>query len=315
MLLRKLKIAGLSAVVLGGMMISQADAQTVTNTVSKDKDNTGATFDPYQNSDGNGTTTGADTASAVFTFETASDLAITKTVSAGPYYNDSTYSYTIVATNNGPSDDAGAVIKDTLPAGMVVVGTPTSTDGTAITVTTLGSGRVEVVWNPTGGLANGDSETLTVEFSTVSNTTGTMVNDAFITGNNVDNVAANDSNRAEHTITPSSDVHITKVVSDENGGNYQTGDTIKYTITVSTVGPDRSVNQLINDVLPTEVTYLADAGAYGTSGATNNNASGDANGNGTFTGGASTTWAGDVGYSDAGVTDVITIVIFATINP
>lgn len=314
MLLRKLKITALSALVIAGFGLSETFAQTVTNTVSKDKDAAGATFDPYQDKDGNGTTTGADTADASFSFETASELAITKTVSAGPYYNDSTYSYTLTATNNGPSDDAGAVVRDTLPVGMVYEGNAVITGGGAVTTGTSGSQTV-VIFTPAGGLANGETESVTFDFSTVSNTTGTIINRAWVDGDNVDNVPANDSARVTHAITPSSDVHITKIVEDPNGGNYQTGDTIKYTITVSTVGPDSSVNQVITDILPTEVTYLADAGTYGTSQAANDNASGTGQGNGTFTGGATTTWSGDVGYSNGNVSDVITITIFATINP
>lgn len=315
MLLKKLKIAGLSAVVLGGMMISQADAQTVTNTASKDKNQ--GTFDPYQDSNGNGTTTGADTASATFTFETASDLAVTKTVSAGPYYNDSTYTYTITVTNNGPSADPGVLVTDTLPEGMSIVGTPSATSGTPSTGT---SGTRETVsWAPTGGLANGATETLTIEFKTVSNTVGTQSNDAFVDGDNVDNVAANDSNRVSYTVTPSSDVHLTKAVADLNGGNYQTGDTIEYTITISTVGPDSSSNQLITDVLPSEVTLLAAGDAENPASNLNGNQSTQSKGNGTLTvtpGTNTFTWAGSVGYlGSSSTSDVITVKVYAVINP
>ena len=71
---------------------------------------------------------------------TQSDLAIVKSASPNPAIAGNALTYTLAASNLGPSNDTGVTITDTLPAGVTYasatssVGTASQTGGT-VTVT------------------------------------------------------------------------------------------------------------------------------------------------------------------------------------
>jgi LPXTG-site transpeptidase (sortase) family protein len=107
---------------------------------------------------------GNDSASATVTGQAlirpAADIAITKTVDNPTPDLGSNVTFTITATNYGPSNAAGVQVTDLLPAGLTLVSATAST-GTYDSVTGL--------WN-TGPLANLGSATLSVIANVTGNT-------------------------------------------------------------------------------------------------------------------------------------------------
>src|SRR4030088_1264395 len=85
----------------------QSAASTVTNTASV--------------SGGSQTNTTNDTASNLTNIVSQADIAITKTVSNATPNKNTNVTFTVTATNNGPSDATGVVVTDLLAAGLVVV--------------------------------------------------------------------------------------------------------------------------------------------------------------------------------------------------
>ncbi len=113
------------------------------------------------------------------------DLAVTKVDDIDPITPGSTLQYTMVVTNNGPSQATGVTLSDTLPAGLTFV-SATSTVGTA-------TGAGNVVTGNIGTLASGASATVTVTATVDTTATGTLSNTATVTGTETDSNSTNNS--------------------------------------------------------------------------------------------------------------------------
>ena len=92
-----------------------------------------------------------DQATDVDTVTAAADLSITKSGSADPVIAGEDLTYTLVVTNDGPSDATGVVVTDPIPAGTSFVSADNGGTEAAGTVT----------WN-LGALADGASTTVHV---------------------------------------------------------------------------------------------------------------------------------------------------------
>ena len=122
---------------------------------------------------------------------TTTNLAVLKSVSNPTPIIGSNVSFTITATNGGPSAATGVQVLDQLPSGYTFV----SSSGTDYNNTTG-------IWT-IGNLANGASTSLTI-VATVR-ATGNYLNAAGITGNEIDPVTANNSANASVSPLPDND--------------------------------------------------------------------------------------------------------------
>jgi uncharacterized repeat protein (TIGR01451 family) len=103
------------------------------------------------------------------------DLAITKTDGQTTVLAGATITYTIVASNAGPSDAPGSTVADTLPA-AITGATWTCVGAGGGTCTAAGAGNISDVVNlPAGG-----SVTYTVAGTVAAGTTGTVSNTATV---------------------------------------------------------------------------------------------------------------------------------------
>ncbi|WP_188754065.1 DUF11 domain-containing protein, partial [Parapedobacter defluvii] len=102
------------------------------------------------------------------------DLSVLKTVDNTAPYVGSNVVFTIVASNNGPSDATGVVVTDELPSGYEYV----SSDASAGTFDAAAN-----TWT-VGGLANGASETLTLTARVLA--AGDYINYASVDGDEHD---------------------------------------------------------------------------------------------------------------------------------
>ncbi|WP_176720266.1 DUF11 domain-containing protein, partial [Methanobacterium sp. A39] len=175
------------------------------------------------------------------TVNPASDLGITKTVNnTHPNYLENV-TYTIKVHNYGPDAATGVTVTDKLPTGLKFI----STNGNYNSMTGI--------WT-IGSLTNGGEVILNIIAQVISSNTQ-ITNIASINGTNYDQNSTNNQSNATITISPASDLGITKTV-DKTTANYL--DKIRYTITVTNNGPDVSNNISITDYLPNSLKWISD---------------------------------------------------------
>lgn len=198
------------------------------------------------------------------TLGASADLSITKSDGVGSVTAGGSTTYTITASNAGPSNVFGATVADTLPASLTCAWTCEGAGGG--TCTAAGSGNI----NDTVNLAAGGSVTYTAVCDIVASATGTVSNTATVSApaGTADPTPANNSATDSNTVETSADLAITKT----NGGNELTpGGTTLYTIVASNAGPSDVVGATVTDTLPSalECTWTCqgtDGGTCGVSG-------------------------------------------------
>ncbi|HEX4963208.1 MAG TPA: DUF11 domain-containing protein [Thermoanaerobaculia bacterium] len=205
---------------------------------------------------GNNSATDSDTLSA------SADLSITKTDGVTTVTAGGSVTYTITASNAGPSNATGATVADTFPASLTCTWTCVGAGGG--TCTASGSGNI----NNTVNLPNGGSVTYTVSCTLSASATGTLSNTATVTApaGVTDPTPGNNSATDSDTITaaPGASVSGTKMV--VGSGPFHAGDVITYKVTLTNAGPGAQADNPGNeftDVLPST---LALATATATSG-------------------------------------------------
>jgi uncharacterized repeat protein (TIGR01451 family) len=161
--------------------------------------------------------------------------------------------YIIVVSNLGPSGVAGASVSDPLPNG-VTAASWTATDSS-------GGGKVTGPDSGTGALAStvdlpvGATVTFTLTVQIDPSATGFLDNTATATlpAGVTDANPANNSATDVDTLTPQSDLAITK----DDGVLFAVpGTSTTYTIVVSNAGPSTSVNQAVTDLFPAAITSV-----------------------------------------------------------
>jgi uncharacterized repeat protein (TIGR01451 family) len=180
---------------------------------------------------------------ATLTVSPSADLAITKTTSNSTPNAGSTFTYTIVIGNNGPSAVTNATWTDTLPTGLGTITNIVPSAG--ITAAAVG-GTI----SGTSTLANGQVATVTFQVSVAPGATGTLTNTASVTVpvGTTDTTPGNNSSSVGVTVGLVSDLAITKTPST---GNPSAGGTFTYTIVIVNNGPSAVTNATWTDTLPT----------------------------------------------------------------
>ena len=176
------------------------------------------------------------------------DLAITKTDGVATAVPGGPITYTITASNAGPSDAPGSTVVDTLPA-TITGATWTCVGAGGGTCTAAGSGNI----NDTVNLPTGGSVTYTVTGTVSSAATGTLSNTATVAApaGVTDPDPANNSATDTDTLTPEADLSITKT---DGQTTVQAGTPITYTIVVSNPGPSDVLGATVADTVPAAIT-------------------------------------------------------------
>lgn len=104
----------------------------------------------------------------------------------------SVLTYTLTATNNGPSPATGVVVVDTLPAN-VTVGTPTTTQGSCVSA-------ASTVTCTLGILGVGASAIITIPVAPNCSAAATIANTATVNGSQPDPNLANNTATATTTV-------------------------------------------------------------------------------------------------------------------
>ena len=198
------------------------------------------------------------------------DLAITKTDGVLNEIPGTGVTYTVVASNNGPSAVVAAVITDTLPAALTGA-TWTCAGAAGATCAASGNGSI----NDTINLAVGATATYTITATIASNATGTMSNTATIAtpAGTTDPTAGNNSANDTNTLVPTADLAITKT---DNTLTAVPGTPTTYTIVATNNGPSTVTGTVVTDNVPvalSNVVWTCVASVGATCGATSGSGS------------------------------------------
>src|SRR5207244_3959129 len=176
-------------------------------------------------------------------------LAITKTGPAS-VTTSSPITYTVTATNNGPSPATGVTVTDTLPAGVGFVSASSGCTNASGTVTCS-----------VGNLASGASAIITIS-ATAPSTAGTITNTATIGGNEADPNTAN--NTASFTTTVTAPVSADLAITNTGPASVTTSSPITYSVTATNHGPSTATGVVVTDTLPYGVTFKSANSTQGT---------------------------------------------------
>ena len=181
------------------------------------------------------------------TLTSSADLAITKTDGVTTAVVGGRLTYTITASNAGPSDAMGATVVDTLPAALS--GATWSCVGVGgATCTASGSGNL----NDTVNLSAGSSVTYTLTANVTAAAAGTLSNTATVsppagvTDPNRTNNSATDTN----TVVPGGDLALTLT---GTTGPVLPGAAVSYTLIASNPGPSAVTGVALTSSLPSQL--------------------------------------------------------------
>jgi uncharacterized repeat protein (TIGR01451 family) len=201
--------------------------------------------------------TSNNTATGAVTYVAVADVSVVKTAAANVVAGTN-LTYTVTASNAGPSIAANVVVKDTLPGQISVVSVTPS----------VGTCTAGIPGNPAqpltctlGSLASGASATVTVVVNVNANVpTGTILtNNATVSSSANDPNNNNNSSTAFTNVVGQADLAIVKT-SDKT--TYKPSTIITYTIQVTNIGPSDALAVVVTDNLPPfkQATYKSDTG-------------------------------------------------------
>lgn len=197
---------------------------------------------------------GNNTATDTNTLVPTGDVAITKTDGQTVEVPGTTVTYTIVASNPGPSTMSGVTVTDTFPAAITgVTWTCVGAGGATCAVPASAGNIATTVTLPPAG-----SATFTATGTIAATATGTLANTATASQPPGDANPANNSATDTDTLQPTADLSVSKT---DGQASAVPGTPITYTIVVSNAGPSASGNATLSDNFPslTGVTWTCAA--------------------------------------------------------
>lgn len=178
------------------------------------------------------------------------DLSLTKTASPpSPVTAGTDVTYTLTAKNWGPSKATNVVVKDTLPAGVTV-------KSVAAVGGTCNPGVPGDAAQPAtctfDGLPVNTEKTMTVVVTVNPDVQGSLLNNGSVAGESYDSNNANNLATATIDVVSKADIQVTKTDSPDP---VIAGKDLTYDIRVSNAGPSTARNVVMQDALPSGVTF------------------------------------------------------------
>jgi|CXWL01.1.fsa_nt_gi uncharacterized repeat protein (TIGR01451 family) len=178
------------------------------------------------------------------------NLGITKTDGVTTATAGGSVTYTISASNPGPSNALGATVADTFPASLTCTWTCVGAGGG--TCTAAGSGNI----NDTVDMPGGGSVTYTASCTISGSATGTLSNTATVTApaGVTDPTPGDNSATDSDTLGASADLAVTNV---DTPDPVSPGSNLTYTITLANAGPSNAAAATLTDTLPAGTTFVS----------------------------------------------------------
>ena len=111
-----------------------------------------------------------------------------------------------------------------------------------------------------GGLSVGASSTLTLVASVGVSATGTLINNAYVFGDQPDSDPNNNHASAQTAVTPVADLAVVKSAGPSPA---YAGGLLTYTIVIANNGPSPATGVTVTDPLPSGVTYAGSTASQG----------------------------------------------------
>ncbi len=180
----------------------------------------------------------------------SADLSITKTDGVTSATPGGSVTYTITASNAGPSSVSGATVADTFPASLTCTWTCVGAGGG--TCTGSGSGNI----NDTVNLPAGGSTTYTASCSISAAATGTLSNTATVAAPSgvTDPNPGNNSATDTDTLGPSADLSVTITDTPDPA---TAGGQISYAIGTANTGPSVAAAAVLSIAVPANTTFVS----------------------------------------------------------
>lgn len=167
--------------------------------------------------------------------------------------------YTIIASNSGPTDDPNVTIGDAFPPGLACSWTSVAAGGASNNTATGAGDIADVVSLPVGAMI-----TYTANCTISPATTGSLSNTATITSSGIDSNLTDNSATDVDMLTSEADLTIT---TSDGLTSAAPGETLIYTIVASNIGPSDNPTVVVGDVFPASLactwTSVAVGGATG----------------------------------------------------
>jgi uncharacterized repeat protein (TIGR01451 family) len=190
------------------------------------------------------------------------DLAIVKSHIPATPIPGGPITYSLVVTNNGPSDAQGLRVRDIIPSSIsnVTWSCAISTPGTGACGAANGSGNVI---DTTLDLNNGAVAVYTVQGTLSASASGTIVNTAEVVRPPDLSDPNPNNNRSTDTLTvgPAADLELNKTFAAPIPSAI--GDPLTFQITLRNRGPNTANNVTVTDQLPPEVTFISSTASRG----------------------------------------------------
>lgn len=201
---------------------------------------------------------GDNSATATTTVAGAADTSLTKTADPNPVLAGTNLTYTLTASNEGPSDAASVSLSDPLPAGTTFVSLSAPGGWSCSTPAVGANGTVTC----SSALLLVGSEVFTVVVAvdpTLADGT-VLTNTATLTAATSDPNPGDTSATTNTTVNTLADLSITKT---DRVDPVAPGQDLSYTIVVTSTGPSAALNASWTDTLPAGTTFVSLTSAPG----------------------------------------------------
>ncbi len=230
----------------GAVAVGATISLTLTTTVDGGTANTTITNSATTVSRGQPDPDPSDDSATVAIAVQGADLQVSKSVNNPAPASGTNVTFTLSVYNAGSNDATNVQLTDLLPSGLAYVSAVGSGSYAS------GSG----VWS-IGTLTVGSTATLTLVANVTAATDTTLVNSVAVTAvDQADPVSSNDSASATLYVG-AADLQMQKSVNDPTPDE---GDTVSYTLTVTNLGPNTAAAVVVDDLLPTGLTYASHSG-------------------------------------------------------